>query len=209
MTNLAQKYKELWADKNYRQSSIFGIFFLLLSLLLYYFAASYATTKQSSPSSDLILDNLPVVNVTIIFVWGALILILFSVGLIFIEPKRIPFVTKSVAVFILIRSFFFSLTHLGLHPDYLSSSKIMEEFSFGGDLFFSGHTGLPFLMALIYWENKKLRITFLISSVLLGAAVLLGHLHYSIDVFAAFFITYSIHEINKHLFVKDLTLLDK
>ena len=76
----------------------------------------------------------------------------------------------------------------------------------GNDLFFSGHTGLPFLLALIFWENKKLRFLFLGFSVLFAVVVLLGHLHYSIDVFAAYFITYTIFHICKFLFKKDWQL---
>jgi hypothetical protein len=36
-----------------------------------------------------------------------------------------------------------------------------------------------------------------------GVIVLLSHLHYSIDVFAAFFITYSIYHIALKLFDRD------
>ena len=41
-------------------------------------------------------------------------------------------------------------------------------------------------MALTFWNNKFLRRFFLFASIVAGFSVLLGHLHYSIDVFAAF-----------------------
>ncbi|MDP2670532.1 MAG: hypothetical protein Q8O99_06590 [bacterium] len=41
-----------------------------------------------------------------------------------------------------------------------------------------------------------------------GVIVLLGHLHYSIDVLAAFFITYAINDINKLIFVHDKRVFD-
>jgi membrane-associated phospholipid phosphatase len=86
------------------------------------------------------------------------------------------------------------------------SDFIVGKFSFGADLFFSGHTGLPFLMALIFWKNKLLRYSFLFLSVFFGLIVLLGHIHYSIDVLSAFFITYTIWHVSEKLFPKDLQI---
>jgi membrane-associated phospholipid phosphatase len=77
---------------------------------------------------------------------------------------------------------------------------------FGGDLFFSGHTGLPFLIALIYWDHKTYRIIFITLAAIFGSVALMGHLHYSIDVFAAFFITYAIYHIAMQIFKKDKDL---
>jgi prolipoprotein diacylglyceryltransferase len=48
-----------------------------------------------------------------------------------------------------------------------------------------------------------IRTLFLAASVVFGVIVLLSHLHYSIDVFSAFFITYSIYHIAIKLFRKD------
>ncbi len=83
------------------------------------------------------------------------------------------------------------------------SSNFMNKFTFGSDLFFSAHAGLPFLMALIFWQNKKLRYIFIALSLIFGAVVLLGHYHYTIDVLSAFFITFGIYRIAINLFKKD------
>jgi hypothetical protein len=61
------------------------------------------------------------------------------------------------------------------------------------DLFFSAHTALPYLAFLLV-RGTWIRLSFLLISLLLASAVLLGRLHYSIDVFAAFFITYALHK---------------
>ena len=55
---------------------------------------------------------------------------------------------------------------------------------FGADLFFSGHTGMPFLLALIFWDWRRVRYMFLFISVACAIIVLAG-LHYSIDVCSA------------------------
>jgi membrane-associated phospholipid phosphatase len=130
------------------------------------------------------------------------------------EPKRLPFTLKSIALFILVRSLFITLTHLGPYPDRIPldiHTMLMSRwnvgnlltFGSGGDLFFSGHTGLPFLFALIFWKNPRMRLFCLIGAVFFGIVVLLGHLHYSIDVLSAFFITYAIYHIAEWLFKKD------
>jgi hypothetical protein len=77
----------------------------------------------------------------------------------------------------------------------------------GNDLFFSGHTGYPFLLALIFWNIPVLRYFFFLCSIAGGVVVLLGHLHYSIDVFSAFFIAYGVFEIAKKIFNKEYNLL--
>ena len=41
-------------------------------------------------------------------------------------------------------------------------------------------------------------LSFLAISILMAATVLIGRFHYSIDVFAAFFITYAIHKLEAH-----------
>ena len=131
-------------------------------------------------------------------------------------PKRIPFLAKNIALFVAIRAVFISLTHIGPYPDQIPMDVFGENwlqhltdnanffiFSSGSDLFFSAHTGLPFLMALIYWKNKAVRLFCIFAAAFFGVVVLLGHLHYSIDVASAFFITYSIFHIAEWLFPAD------
>ena len=59
------------------------------------------------------------------------------------------------------------------------------------------------ILALIFWDHKVLRIIFITTSVFFGIIVLMGHLHYSIDVLSAFFITYAIHHIAEVIFKRD------
>ena len=66
------------------------------------------------------------------------------------------------------------------------------------DLFFSGHTGTLFLIFLLA-ENKTLKTIFLVLTIMVGTAVLLQHVHYSIDVFVAPFVAYGSYKIIKKL----------
>lgn len=197
--------KNYWSDPEFILSVLISLFFFSISMLIHYHAGLFATSKMSNPVSDLILDFLPAVDVSLIFVEGIILFWGLTALLLIKQPQKIPFVLKSLSLFMLIRSFFIILTHLGPHPDMISVpfNQIINKFTFEGDLFFSGHTGAPFLMALIFWKSRYLKWVFLIFSIIFGASVLLGHIHYSIDVFAAYFITFGIYHLSLKLFKKD------
>jgi len=151
---------------------------------------------------------LPVVNTNIIFFEGAIIFFALLFVLMVYEPKGIPFVVKSIALFIVIRSFFIILTHFGPDPTRapFDDDAFLAIFTSSADLFFSGHTGLPYLFALIFWQQRPWRLFFLGSSIVAAASVLLAHYHYTIDVASAFFITFGIYHIAKKFFKKDYIL---
>lgn len=199
------RHKIFWLERSFILSVLFGLVLLAVSMLVNHFANTYTSVHASNYVTDLFLDHLPVVDVHLIFSEGAVLFFLVSFGLLLFEPKYIPFALKSVAIFILIRSFFLVLTHLAppLGELYIDPTDFISQISSGNDLFFSGHTGLPFLFAFIFWEQKGWRYFFMACSFIGGAAVLLGHLHYSIDVFSALFIAFGIFHICKHLFPQD------
>jgi len=200
-----------WSKRKVLVSALWGIGLLALSLFINYIAGTYASTHVSNPVNDIILDNLPAKDVYGVFIYGLLIFFVFVGLLCAFRPRIFPFVLKSLSVFIVVRAFFIILTHTApsLHQIPIDVEyRLMNFFTFTGDLFFSAHTGLPFLMALIFWNNILLRNIFITSSIFFGFIVLLGHLHYSIDVFSAFFITYGIFQISKWIFEKDFHLLN-
>ncbi len=211
MEKFFQNHKLYWSQKYFRKSIFFGLFLLIISFIINSAADTYTLTHASNHVTDIILDNVRVFNVDFIFVEGFTMFWFFVVLLQIREPKTLPFVLKSLALFIIIRSIFISLTHIAVPPQhsFTDPGYLFTKFTSQDDLFFSSHTGSPFLFALIYWRNKTLRIVFLATSVFLGTAVLLGHLHYSIDVFAAFFITYGIFDIARYFFPKDYVLFHK
>lgn len=206
-----ESHKNLWKDRNFVLSVVAGFILLFSAFVVNYFAGVFASNSVSSSVTDIILDNTRVWNVTFIFINGAVIFWAFIAIMWAIEPKRLPFSLKSLALFTVIRSGFIVLTHLAPFPArlMLPAENLIDIFSFSGDLFFSAHTGAPFMMALIFWDHKYIRCICLLASVVFGTIVLLGHLHYSIDVFAAFFITYSIYHLSMYFFKRDFAFLKK
>ncbi|MFA6554042.1 MAG: phosphatase PAP2-related protein [Candidatus Paceibacterota bacterium] len=207
---LVQEYLTHFRDKEYVTSLIIAFLLLFGSLMINISAGTFATNKASNFVNDIILSNIPVVNVDELFIYAPIIFWVILCIYCALNPKKLPFWLKSIALFTVVRSVFMSLTHIGPFPDRIDmdSFNLFKNldfyiFSSGGDLFFSGHTGLPFLSALIFWDNFRLRVFCIISSVFFGIIVLLGHLHYSIDVLSAFFITYAIYHIALQLFPAD------
>lgn len=207
-TELKRRYLTQIADPVFRFSTPVALTALLLSTFINYYAGTYATEVASNSVTDIVLSNTPVFNVEGVFVYGSLVLALYVAGLLLTHPKRIPFTLHSLTLFVLIRSAFISLTHIAPYPSQISLDlgAVASKFIFGGDLFFSGHTGIPFLMALIFWEEKHLRYLFLSWSFVFGTTALLGHLHYTIDVLSAFFITYTIFCIAERIFKEERKL---
>lgn len=188
----------------YYSSLLEALLLFVGSVYLTHLASKYAYVRASNYVEDIVLSNTPVFNFEFIFVEGAIMLSLFVVVLCFRFRKAAPFLIKTVSLFIIIRSMFVSMTHIGPYPSKLIlESPLLNFITSGNDLFFSGHTGLPFLIALIFWNHPYIRILFVLASIVFGIIVLLSHLHYSIDVFAAFFITYTIYHIALKLFRKD------
>ena len=208
-----QAYKMHFTNKSFLISFFGGLLLLVVSLIAQFFISGYVNSLPSAPVTDLILSNIRVYDVGGIFVYGSVLLLLIGLFVGFREPHCLPFAMKSVALFTLIRSVFVILTHISAFPTQIviESSFFSGEFFngifTGNDLFFSGHTGLFFLLVLMFWQhNKTIRTVFLGFSILFGTVVLLGHIHYSIDVFSAFFITYGIFHICKFLFKKEWEL---
>lgn len=205
MKNILSRHKYHWNQKKFRSSALLGVLFFALSLIISHQASTYADIRASNYVTDILLDNLPTFDVDGILNYGVMAFSIFVICVLVVEPKKIPFALKSLALFVVIRSVFITLTHLGPLPGQtpVNPNDLLSRLILGNDYFFSGHTGMPFLIALIFWKDKLIRNISIACSLIFAVSVILGHLHYSIDVFAAFFITYGIFHISQNFFPKD------
>lgn len=199
MTRIQEWKKEIIEHKNL---ILLSIAFLIIALVLNSIAGNYADRKGTVAVPDMILDNIPTLDLDFffIYVFAAIVLIFFVYHLIF-KVKRLHVAISQFSLLILIRSFFVSLTHLNMPAGALVySTPIWFNFlDFKNALFFSGHTSIPFLGFLLL-RKEKIGIFFLISTIVMALTVLFMHVHYSIDVFAALFITYGSYKIGEWLF---------
>ncbi len=191
-----------------------GVLLLALSVIVQIVLGRFSSRVaiNAAPVRDIFLDNLPLVDLGGIIVGGAIVLWVFAWVFLIVRPRYLLFSTKAIALYIISRAFFFSLTHIGPYPLQYAPGPHNDGYglyrlvTFQGNFFYSGHTAFPFLLALIFWDNKYLRYLCLFLTVFFGASVLLAHVHYSIDVFAAPFIVYGMFVMTTRLFPEDYAL---
>jgi len=202
---MKQTYRLFFSNAWLLVSSLISLLLLAGSLCINFYAGSYANEKGINPVTDIVLSNTRAYDVDALFIGWIIAFSLFVLIRCLRYPQQMPYILKSIALFITIRAIFVTLTHLGPYPDsiVIINTGIIGKINFWADLFFSGHTGMPFLMALLFRKNKWMRYVFILAAISFGVIVLLWHLHYSIDVLAAFFITYTIHHIWEILRQKD------
>jgi hypothetical protein len=115
------------------------------------------------------------------------------------EPDKLLLAIQSYSLMVIFRLIVMYLTPFDAPTKLLSLDDPFVQFFGSGqvltkDLFFSGHTATLFLLFLIA-DNKFLRIFFLCSTLIVAAAVILQHVHYTVDVFTAPFFAYTSYRI--------------
>lgn len=215
MKNITNHYKIIFYNKAILWNVIGSVLLFVLSTIITYIAYGYTQATGGTVVQDIILDNLPVYNVAPMFFGGMFLLIVIPLGIAVWDPRRLPFGLEVAATFFVIRSLFMIMTHLSppniAYYSYIEHehhvANVLFSLSSGTDMFFSGHTGFPFLLALLFWDMKPWRYFFIAFSVVMAITVLIGHLHYSIDVFAAYFIAHGIFVLARRMFATEYALM--
>ncbi len=207
---IGNQWKILLKNKSYVASLLFSFGFFAVALLIQFTLSTYNDSSSYYAVGDFILDRIPTYyNLEFLFVWGfyGVVIAMFVHGAMF-KQEHMPMRLRAFAMLIIIRSCFIVLTHVGPPAGNFYDSAIVnalpegeswkDEF-FRNDLFFSGHVAVPFLGFLVF-KDERFKWFLLLMSFVLGATVLLMHVHYSIDVFGAFFITYGINAFSDKFF---------
>lgn len=198
-------WKVLFGDRAYVISFFAGLMFIIGAEFLTLFVSAYNDSQVYLSVGDLILDYIPTINMEFFLRWVMYgLMIIIFVYPVFFKPEIVPFTLKTFAVLVFLRCGFILLTNIGAPADsFYSGMKVGGDFFshliFKNDLFFSGHTAYPFLGFLIY-RKSIIRWFLLAGTILMAVTVLLMHVHYSIDVFAAFFISYGVYAFSRKVF---------
>lgn len=202
--------KDEWHGVHYKWwiATLAGVLCLLVVSYHLYTRLGWVADQRALPvGSDWVLRHLPVVDVLPVLSWGWFGLHIFAAGAAAAYyPRRMPFLIFTLSVFLAVRAVFVFLSPIG-HPvgmldmsklDFIFS-KIMGAWTFNNEFIFSGHTGIPFLFYL-FFETPWLKRIMLAGSITMGVCVLLSHNHYTVDVLAAYLVSYSIFKMSEALY---------
>jgi membrane-associated phospholipid phosphatase len=182
---------------NFKLKLFAGIF--LLGVMLSLFPAFFRYIEQRNQLiaiSDPFLANWGPVDLSLsifIIIWGTTLFFLYRC-----LTKPVMFVQAIYALLVLciIRMGCIYLVPLEPPADLIALRDPLSSLTYGGanvfitkDLFFSGHTS-NMLILVICLQNKWDKIFAGVAAVAIGIMVLLQHVHYSIDVLAAFAVAF-------------------
>jgi len=199
-------WKTFFQNKKSRTEFIITLLVLVPLMLSFSQFILFIEQREGVVLNDPLLNTFNPINLTwLTFSLIYLSLIMFFVS-VFKDPQKLMIGLQSYGLMVIFRTIAMYLTPLDAPGTLLVlDDPFVQLFGKGDvltkDLFFSGHTGTLFLLFLLA-ENKTLKILFLISAIMVGSAVLLQHVHYSIDVFVAPFVAYCSYRIIKNLHTK-------
>ena len=193
-----------WAQEliEYRYLIGLSVILVILAAFLDFYSGVYVTAKGGIEVPDLILDHVKPIDLSPIFVYGYLGLVgaMFAYPL-FFHIRTFHTVLSQFSLLVVLRALFMIFTHLETPSDAVPVHFpwIFGGLSFQNDMFFSGHTAIPFLGFFLF-KDSAYRYLFLVGSIVMAVVVLVMHRHYSIDVFSAFFITFCSYRMGMRAF---------
>lgn len=169
---------------------------------------NYMSEGKTLPMlSDLILDNLPYYNVSLIYD----LFCLFPIGFVLVyiiqhkDYNRIPVFLVLTGIFYIVRGAFIVLTPFGNPPMFTGSDPLFNGFSkYELGVYPSGHAGNVFLLLLLV-KNNWYKWLILICLIVVIVTLFLARGHYSIDILSGLFFSYAIRSLGeRHLIMFDL-----
>lgn len=199
-------WKDFFSNKKNRIELIVSLILLTMTLTGLANFVNFVENRKGVVFPDPILSLFNPIDLTWITFGLIYLSLIFVIVTLLKNPQRFLFALQlytSMAVVRMIAMFL-----LPLEPPekmILLKDPFVEFFGTGQtltkDLFFSGHTATLFILFLVS-EHKTIKIIFLVTTIIVAFCVLLQHVHYTIDVFAAILFTYACYKFILDLKIK-------
>ena len=201
-------WKTFFQNSKSRTEFILTIIILVPLLITFSQFLLFVEQRNGVVLNDPILNLFNPINLTWLtfaLIYISIILFLFNI---IKQPNKVMIALQAYGLMVVFRLIAMYLTPFEAPETILLlNDPFVQLFGKGDiltkDLFFSGHTGTLFLLFL-FTENKTLKVIFLSATILVGIAVLLQHVHYTIDVFVAPFIAFASYTIIMKFHVQEL-----
>jgi len=196
-------WKSFLKDKKHLTEFIITAVIVIAVIIAFSHFLHFIEQREGVVLDDPILKTFNPFNLTwltFVLIYLSLIIFVFTT---FNKPSKLLIAFQAYGLMLIFRTIAMYITPFEAPAAIILLDDPFVQFFAKGDiltkdLFFSGHTGTLFLIFLLA-ENKTLKTIFLILTLMVGAAVLLQHVHYSIDVFVAPFVAYGSYKIIKKL----------
>ncbi len=192
-------WSKAWQERRFRNKTIIALILvaIILTLLPAFFA--FIEKREGMVLQDYVLDAIPAIDVSIptfVIIWSLVLLVFYRI---YKNPRLFLIIAYGFILMCMTRVLTISMLPLNPPAGLIVLKDPIANIAYGGngifitkDLFYSGHTGNMFLFFLCL-ERKWDKIFALTASFLVGILVMIQHIHYSIDVIAAFIFTYFIY----------------
>ena len=196
-------WSEAWQLRSFRNKTFVALALVAIILLTLPTFFAFIEKREGMVLQDFVLERLPATDVSIptfIIIWSVVLLVFYRI---YQNPSIFLVVAYGFILMCIARVLTISLLPLNPPPGLITLKDPIANIAYGGkgifitkDLFYSGHTGNMFLFFLCL-QAKWDKIFALTAAVLIGILVLVQHIHYTIDVIAAFIFTYFIYLLAK------------
>ena len=204
-----ENWKAAWSKNLFRYYFILIVVAFIVCIYIYGLFLDFIEARPGSILPDPILNLYNPLEVT----WFTFGIIYISVILTLVrlswQPSQLLITLQAYILIAMARMASMYLIPLDPPPLLIPlEDPFVQSVSSGvltRDLFFSGHTSTMFLLYLSC-TSRKMKIFFLIGTLLVGILVLLQHVHYSIDVVAAPFYAFTCYKLSSFITTKTKTI---
>jgi membrane-associated phospholipid phosphatase len=192
-------WSEAWQLRSFRNKTIIALLLVAIILIMLPTFFAFIEKRDGMVLQDYVLDAIPAMDVSIptfTIIWSVVLLVFYRI---YQNPRLFLLVAYGFILMCVLRMLTISLLPLNPPPGLIVLKDPIANIAYGGngifitkDLFYSGHTGNMFLFFLCL-QHKWDKIIALTASFLVGILVMVQHIHYSIDVIAAFLFTFFIY----------------
>lgn len=199
---IATAWRQSWLFPAFRVQAIVTFIIVLSFSIIFSRFFDFVESRHGTFLHDLLLRLLPSYNVSWIVFFFLYSGIIFGLYYHLNCPKTILIIFQTYVIVTLVRMCTITLFPLEPPEGYLPLREpLVQLFTSGGkiiskDLFFSGH--MSTILSLFYASHRKYVRTFLLfCTLMIGAMVLIQHVHYTIDVVFAIPATYVVYLLCK------------